>query len=69
MVAADLPPLLVNLGAGMSKLSNLAMSIAIGLIAFVTVVGPTEYLMNAIVTSFGEYVRTAILRGFQTLNF
>ncbi|MDW3221629.1 MAG: BCCT family transporter [Paracoccaceae bacterium] len=69
MVAAYLPPLLVDLGAGMSKLSNLAMSIAIGLIAFVIIVGPTEYLMNAIVTSFGEYVSTAIPRGFQTLNF
>lgn len=69
MVAAYLPPLLVDLGAGMSRLSNIAMSIAIGLIAFVIIVGPTEYLMNAIVASFGDYISNAIPRGFQTLNF
>lgn len=69
MVAAYLPPLLVDLGAGMSRLSNLAMLIAIGLIAFVVVLGPTQYLMNSIVTGFGDYVTEAIGRGFETLNF
>lgn len=64
-----MPPLMVDLGAGMSKLSNMAMGIAIALIAFVIIVGPTEYLMNSIVASFGEYVSKAIPRGFQTLNF
>jgi glycine betaine transporter len=69
MVACYLPPLLVDLGEGMSRLSNAAMGIAIGLVVFVVVVGPTEYLMNAIVASFGDYVSNAIPRGFQTLNF
>ncbi|MEM6487071.1 MAG: BCCT family transporter [Pseudomonadota bacterium] len=69
IVAAYLPSLMVELGDGMSRLSNLAVMIAIGLIAFVLVLGPTEYLMNSVVASFGEYVVVAIPRGFQTLNF
>ncbi|MGF1551230.1 MAG: BCCT family transporter [Paracoccaceae bacterium] len=69
IVAAYLPPLMVDLGAGMARLSNLAMSVAIGLIAYVVVLGPTEYLMNSVLTSFGEYITVAIPRGFQTLNF
>jgi glycine betaine transporter len=69
MVAAYMPPLMVDLGSGMSKLSNMAMGIAIGLIVFVIIVGPTEYLMNSIVASFGEYVSKVVPRGFQTLNF
>ncbi|WP_405117520.1 BCCT family transporter [Phaeobacter sp. BS23] len=69
MVAAYLPPLLVDLGAGMSRLSNIAMAIAIGLIVFVIILGPTEYLMNSIVASLGDYLSKAIPRGFQTLNF
>ncbi|MEM9784460.1 MAG: BCCT family transporter, partial [Pseudomonadota bacterium] len=69
IVAAYLPPLLVELGAGMARLSNLAISIAIALVVYVVIVGPTEYLMNSVVASFGEYATTAIPRGFQTLNF
>ncbi|MEM8852234.1 MAG: BCCT family transporter [Pseudomonadota bacterium] len=69
MVAAYLPPLLVDLGSGMSRLSNLAMMIAIALVIYIVVLGPTEYLLNAIVSSFGDYVTVAIPRGLQTLNF
>lgn len=69
MVGAYLPPLLVDLGSGMSRLSNIAMAIAIGLMSFVVVLGPTEFLLNAVVSSFGEYVTVAIPRGFQTLTF
>lgn len=69
MVAAYLPPLLVDLGSGMARLSNAAMMIAIALVAYIVVLGPTEYLLNAVISSFGEYVTVAIPRGFQTLNF
>ncbi|MEM6848360.1 MAG: BCCT family transporter, partial [Pseudomonadota bacterium] len=68
-VAAYLPPLLVDLGAGMSRLSNIAMAIAIALVAFVVVLGPTQFLLNSVVSSFGDYVTAAIPRGFQTLTF
>jgi glycine betaine transporter len=69
MVAAYLPPLLVDLGSGMSRLSNIAMGIAIALVLFVIVIGPTQFLLNSVLTSFGDYVTAAIPRGFQTLSF
>ena len=69
MVAAYLPPLLVDLGSGMARLSNAAMSIAIGLVLFTVILGPTEYLLNSVVNSFGDYVFSALPRGFQTLTF
>lgn len=69
MVAAYIPPLLVDLGAGMARLSNLAMLIAIGLVAYTIVLGPTEYLMNSIVNSFGDYLVSAIGSGFRTFTF
>ncbi|WP_299590377.1 BCCT family transporter [uncultured Tateyamaria sp.] len=69
MVAAYLPPLLVDLGSGMSRLSNMAMAIAIALVLYTVILGPTEYLLNSIVNSFGDYAFAAIPRGFQTLTF
>ena len=69
MVAAYIPPLMVDLGTGMARLSDLAMLIAIGLVAYTVILGPTEYLLNSIVSSFGDYLFEAIPRGFQTLNF
>ena len=69
MVAAYLPPLLVDLGAGMSRLSNTAMIIAIALVLYIVFLGPTEFLLNSIVNSVGDYAFAAIPRGFQTLTF
>ncbi len=69
MVAAYLPPLMVDLGAGMSRLSNTAMIIAIALVLYTIILGPTEFLLNSIVNSLGDYVFSAIPRGFQTLTF
>lgn len=69
MVAAYLPPLLVDLGDGMAKLSNMAMIIAIALVLYTVILGPTEFLLNSIVNSFGDYAFAAIPRGFQTLTF
>jgi glycine betaine transporter len=69
LVAAYIPPLLVDLGAGMSRLSNIAMLIAIGLVGFVVLAGPTPFLMNTVLTSFGEYVAEVLPRGFQTFTF
>jgi len=69
MVACYLPPLLVDLGSGMSRLSNIAMIIALGLIIFTVVFGPTQFLLNSILGSFGQYITEAIPRGFQTFAF
>lgn len=69
MVAAYLPPLMVDLGSGMARLSNTAMIIAIALVLYTVILGPTEFLLNSIVNSFGDYMFAAIPRGFQTLTF
>ena len=69
MVACYLPPLLVDLGTGMSRLSNIAMIIALGLVAFTVIFGPTQFLLNSILGSFGKYVSEAIPRGFETFTF
>ncbi len=69
MVAAYIPPLLVDLGTGMARLSNIAMGIAIALVAYTILLGPTEYLMNSIVSGVGRYVTEAIPRGLQTFTF
>lgn len=64
-----LPPLMIDLGQGMSRLSNLAMLIAGFLLIFVILFGPTQYLMNAILNSFGTYIAEVVPRGFQTFTF
>jgi len=69
IVAAYVPPLLVDLGTGMARLSNIAVSIAIALVVFTIIFGPTEYLLNAVLVGFGDYVTSAIPRGFQTPVF
>ena len=69
IVTAYLPPLLVDLGSGMSRLSNIAMSIAIALVLFIVILGPTQFLLNSVLNSFGDYLWAAIPRGFQTLTF
>ncbi|MEM0976823.1 MAG: BCCT family transporter [Pseudomonadota bacterium] len=69
MVACYVPALLVDLGTGMSRLSNMAMAITIALAIYVIVLGPTQYLMNSVVNSFGEYLVRVIPSGFQTFTF
>ena len=62
-------PLRRDLGDGMAKLSNAAMLIAIGLMVYLLVLGPTSYIMNAIVSGFGRYIFDAIPAGFSTAEF
>ncbi|MES0883428.1 BCCT family transporter [Roseibium sp. SCP14] len=69
MVAAYIPPLLVDLGSGMARLSNIAMCLAIGLVAYTIILGPTEYLMNSIISGIGLYVAEVVPRGLQTFTF
>ncbi len=62
-------PLRRDLGDGMSKLSNAAMLIAIGLMVYLLILGPTSYLMNGIVSGFGRYVFNVLPAGFSTAEF
>ncbi|KPA21725.1 Glycine betaine transporter OpuD [Shimia sp. SK013] len=69
MCIAFVIPLRSDLGDGMSKLSNAAMSIAVGLMLYLLIAGPTSYLMNGIVTGFGRYVFNVLPAGFATAEF
>ncbi|MEM6887399.1 MAG: BCCT family transporter [Pseudomonadota bacterium] len=69
MCAAFLVPLRRDLGEGMSKLSNMAMGIALALLVFLLIFGPTSYVMNSIVSGFGRYVFNVLPAGFSTTEF
>jgi len=69
LCAAYFPPLVVDLGTGMAKLSNAAMGVAGILMVYVLLVGPTHYLMGGIVQAFGEYFSGALAQGFRTFTF
>ncbi|MEL6196352.1 MAG: BCCT family transporter, partial [Pseudomonadota bacterium] len=69
MVVCYMPPLMVDLGTGMSRLSNIAMGIAVALVVYTVVLGPTEFLLNSVMGAFGDYVVNALPRGFQTPTF
>ncbi|MEP3430594.1 MAG: BCCT family transporter [Roseibium sp.] len=69
MVAAYIPPLMVDLSTGMAKLSNIAMGLAISLVAFTIILGPTEFLMNSILGGIGMYIADVIPAGFRTFTF
>ena len=62
-------PLRRDLGEGMSRLSNLAMLLAIALMVYLLIFGPTSYLMNAIVSGFGRYLFGVLPAGFATAEF
>jgi glycine betaine transporter len=69
LVLAYLLPLTVDLGKGMALLSNTAMAIAVGLMLYVLLTGPTAFLMSGIVDSLGVYVSSVIPQGFRTYTF
>lgn len=69
MCLAFVIPLRRDLGDGMAKLSNLAMLIAIGLMVYLLILGPTSYIMNTVVSGFGRYVFGVLPAGFATAEF
>ena len=69
MCLAFVIPLRRDLGDGMAKLSNLAMLIAIGLMVYLLILGPTSYIMNTVVSGFGRYAFGVLPAGFATAEF
>ncbi len=69
LCAAYILPLMMDLSKGMGTLSNIAMTIAGGLMIFVLLTGPTHYLMSGITGAIGNYFAKAIPHGFQTYTF
>jgi len=62
-------PLTVDLGRGMARLSNAALIIAIGLMVFLLLAGPTYFMMNGIVGAIGTYAFGVLQQGFRTYTF
>jgi glycine betaine transporter len=66
LVLAYLPPLTVDLGSGMARLSNLAIGITVVLMIYLVLIGPTAGLMNGIMDGIGSYIGQVIPQGFRT---
>lgn len=62
-------PLMVDLSKGMAILSNTAILIAVSLMVFVLLAGPTQFFMRGIVEGFGDYFTRALSHGFRTFTF
>jgi glycine betaine transporter len=69
LCAAYILPLTVDLSKGMAVLSNTALIIAVGLMIYLLVLGPTSFLMDGIVESIGHYFFNVIPAGFSTFAF
>jgi len=66
---AYLVPLTVDLSKGMATLSNTAIFLAVALMVYVLLIGPTSFLMNNITEGIGEYAAAVIPHGFMTYAF
>ena len=66
---AYLLPLTMDLSKGMATLSNAAIFLAVGLLIYVLLVGPTSFLMNNITEGIGGYFSKVIPHGFMTYSF
>jgi glycine betaine transporter len=66
LVLAYLLPLTKDLGSGMALLSNTAIVIAIALMLFILLSGPTAHLMDNVTGALGIYIAKAIPHGFAT---
>ena len=62
-------PLMVDLSKGMAILSNTAILIAVSLMVFVLLAGPTQFFMRGIVEGFGDYFTRVLSHGFRTFTF
>ncbi len=62
-------PLMVNLSKGMALLSNIALGLAIILVVYILLMGPTSYMLGGILGGVGEYLDRVIFQGFQTYTF
>lgn len=69
MCVAFILPLLVDLSKGMAMLSNIAMGLAVLLVVYVLLAGPTSYMMGGILGGIGDYFARVIPQGFQTFTF
>ena len=61
--------LTIDLSKGLASISNTAILLAIGLMIWTILAGPTSFLMNNITEGIGKYISRAIPHGFMTYTF
>jgi len=61
--------LTMDLGKGLASISNAAILLAICVMLWVLIAGPTSYLMNGITEGIGSYISRVIPRGFMTYTY
>jgi glycine betaine transporter len=69
LCVAYILPLTVDLSKGMAVLSNTAIIIAVAMMVYLLILGPTSFLMDGIVESIGGYFSKVIPHGFMTYTF
>ena len=69
LCVAYILPLTVDLSKGMAVLSNTAIIIAVAMMVYLLILGPTSFLMDGIVESIGAYFFNVIPHGFMTYTF
>jgi glycine betaine transporter len=69
MCVSFILPLTVDLAKGMALLSNVAMGLALALVIYVLLAGPTSYMLGGILGGLGEYFARVLPHGFQTYTF
>jgi len=63
------PATVMDLGKGMAVLSNVAMGVALSLLVFLLLAGPTSFLMNGVTEAIGRYATGVFPQGFRTYTF
>lgn len=69
LCVAFLLPLTVDLSRGMAVMSNIAMGIAVALMLYLLMAGPTHRVMSAVTEGLGGYFWQAIPLGFTVFTF
>jgi glycine betaine transporter len=69
LVAAYCLPLVMPLEKGVKWLSNANMLLAVAVMLFLLLAGPTAFLMRGFVTAFGDYVNELARMSFQLFTF
>lgn len=58
-----------GVGKGVQFLSNMNMALAVALLAFLAVCGPTVFIFNTFIESIGEYISNIVTMSFRTAAF
>jgi glycine betaine transporter len=64
-----MPAVVVNLDTGMKWLSNACISVSILVMLYISLVGPTQFVLNSFLTAVGDYVSGIVGLSFQVYPY